>query len=338
MIGGERIQSLVRKIATRSDPAWFALNVARRARIRIRDLRMPIAYGIHNIELTNKCPMRCVMCPRTTSMTREQGLMSFDLFRSIVDQIANDTPRFAARRVIWLHHFGESLVHPEFARFMQYGASRGLRLGLSLNPIMLAGAVADQLLATDLDAIVVSLDGHDNESFEKIRGIKDAFDKSKDNLIRFLERKTESRWKTRVVVSMINFGRNRNSIAEIQDFWSNLPGVDEFLTKKFVTFNGDVESVSTLEGDLTRMRKAPFVVCSRPWDMMTVTWDGDVVPCCYDYDKKYVLGSLKNSTLSAIWMGERMKALREEFLSNHVTNPLCKSCPSLCGDIVSEGS
>ena len=70
---------------------------------------------------------------------------------------------------------------------------------------------------------------------------------------------------------------------------------------------------------------------------MTITWNGEVVPCCYDYDNKYVVGNASSNTLNEIWRGERMTALRREFLSNQVTNSLCRSCPSLRGDIVSEG-
>lgn len=337
MTGNDRVQSRVRAFATRSDATWLALCLLRHIRIRVRNARMPIPYGVHNIELTNRCPMKCVMCPRTTAMTRTQGLMSFDLFKVIVDQIASDIPDFAARRIIWLHHFGESLVHPEFAHFMRYGASKGLRLGLSLNPIMLSASVIEDLLTAKLDTIVASLDGHDNDSFARIRGIKDAFDRSKHNLIAFLERKVQSGCKTKVIVSMIQFTENLESIGALRHFWETLPGVTEFQTKKFGTFNGDVEHIRTLDRGLTRMRKAPFAVCSRPWDMMTITWDGDVVPCCYDYDKKYVVGNVGLNTLNEIWMGERMTSLRREFLSNHVSNSLCRSCPSLRGAIISEG-
>jgi hypothetical protein len=37
-------------------------------------------FSIANIELTNRCPMRCVMCPRTHRMGRPQGYMNFDVF------------------------------------------------------------------------------------------------------------------------------------------------------------------------------------------------------------------------------------------------------------------
>jgi len=270
-------------------------------------------------------------------MTRSEGLMAFDIFKSVVDQIAADSPQFSSKHTIWLHGFGESLVHPEFERFIAYGASRGLKLGLSVNPLLLSGAIADALLRTSLDTLVASLDGHDDESFARIRGVNNAFERSKDNLIKFLDRKVSSKWKTKVVVSMINFGQNGNSIRALENYWSVLPGVDEFVPKRFVTFNGDAQEIRALDNGLHRMRKAPFVVCSRPWDMMTITWDGEVVPCCYDYDKKYVIGNLNQQSLREIWRGEKLQALRREFLSNQVTNPLCRSCPSLRGDIISEG-
>jgi len=71
------------------------------------------------------------------------------------------------------------------------------------------------------------------------------------------------------------------------------------------------------------------VSCSVPWDQISVAWDGDVVPCCYDYDKKYVLGNVHKQPLNEIWNGERMRALRKEFISNDVSNPLCRNCPEL---------
>ncbi len=66
-----------------------------------------------------------------------------------------------------------------------------------------------------------------------------------------------------------------------------------------------------------------------PWERMTVAWDGTVVPCCFDYDLKYVLGHLRRESLLDIWNGSRLSRLREEFVANKVTNPLCKNCERL---------
>jgi len=62
---------------------------------------------------------------------------------------------------------------------------------------------------------------------------------------------------------------------------------------------------------------------------MTVTWNGDVVPCCYDYNGRFVLGNMREQTLSDIWNGEKIQSLRREFIDNRVENELCKNCDNL---------
>src|SRR6266404_2229532 len=43
--------------------------------------------AIDQIELTNRCPYTCKMCPRTDSMDRGLGDMALELFESIIRQI-----------------------------------------------------------------------------------------------------------------------------------------------------------------------------------------------------------------------------------------------------------
>ena len=290
-------------------------------------------FALQNVELTNKCPMRCVMCARTNNMLREQGLMTFETFKTVIDQFVAASPAEALSQDTWLHHFGESLVHPEFGRFVRYAVSKGVRACMSVNPIMLTPAIADELLGTGITKLYISLDGHDDESFYKIRGVKDAYEKSKANLLEFLRKKSELGLKTRIVLSMINFGLNRESIERQRSYWESVPGIDEYLCKAFITWNGDAADVNKLADEQTdneEMRKRyPTPACSVPWETLSVTWDGEIVPCCFDYDKKYPLGNLKEHSLTEIWNGERMRALRREFLANNVQNELCRRCTVL---------
>lgn len=291
------------------------------------------AFALQNVELTNKCPMRCVMCARTNNMLRDQGLMTFETFKTIIDQFLVDSPKKALTDDTWLHHFGESLVHPEFARFTKYAVSKGIRACMSVNPIMLTPAIADELLDTGITKLYISLDGHDDESFYKIRGVKDAYEKSKTNLLDFLRKKSERGAKTKIVLSMINFGLNRESIARQRAYWESVPGIDEYLCKAFITWNGDAADVNKLadeqvDNEALRKRYAT-PACNVPWETLSVTWDGEVVPCCFDYDKKFPLGNLKDHTLKEIWNGDKMKSLRREFMANDVRNELCRRCTVL---------
>lgn len=290
--------------------------------------RLATPPAVFNFELTNRCPFRCVMCARTNNMTRAQGLMDFDLFRTTVDAYVALNPGRAATEVLWLHHFGESLLHPDFARFVAHASDRGVRTGLSVNPLMLKEPTARALLAARPALLYLSLDGHDDASFERIRGVKDAYEDSKRNLLAFLDLKVRTGAETEIVVSMIRFGPNAESIARTKDFWASVPGVDHVWAKDFVTWDGNAPDVTALRHWTPKPPK-DHVTCRFPWESVTVTWDGDVVPCCYDYDKRLVLGNLGRQSLAEIWNGEPLRRLRREFLDGRVENPLCRNCEHL---------
>jgi radical SAM protein with 4Fe4S-binding SPASM domain len=292
---------------------------------QVIEVRAP--FALHNIELTNRCPMRCVMCPRTEHMTRQEGVMEFELFSKIIEEMVATDPHTAKTNGVWMHHFGESLVHPEFGKFMGFAADRGVRAKLSINPIMLTDDNANELLDARPALLYLSLDGHDDASFEKLRGLPHGYEKSKANVLKFLELKTKKKSNTFITVSMIDFDLNKPSIARMREFWESQPGVNEFLIKQFESFDGSASEINALRPDghpdFGPTRK---VVCDKPWKTMTVTWTGDVVPCCFDFDAKYILGNLRDNTLSEIWNGEPMLALRREFLSGTLHNSLCANC------------
>lgn len=287
-------------------------------------------FSLFNIELTNHCVMSCVMCPRTRNMTRPRGYMEFCLYRSAIDELAAANPGYGSSNVLWLHHFGESLLHPGFDSFIEYAAGKNIRTGLSINPFMLTGPVIDRLIASSPHILYISLDGHDDESFRQIRGMEGAYETSRKRLIDFLRMKTGSGSSITVILSMIDFGQNRLSIKLTRERWESMPGIDLFLPKSFTTWDGSAPDVNALaDGRAQEPLDRSAVRCTFPFERMTVTWDGDVVPCCFDYDKKYILGSLMESSLSDIWTGEPMKNLRREFSANRVTNRLCVNCRRL---------
>jgi len=286
-------------------------------------------YGVFNVELTNKCPMRCVMCPRTYDMTREQGTMTFDIFSKVINELVADNPKWGQDNKVWLHHFGESLLHPEVGKFIKYAISLNIKASLSVNPLMLSDKLAEELLRAETSLLYMSLDGHDDRSFGEIRGLAGAYKQSHDNLLAFLHLKRTMDSATRVVVSMVDFHLNESSIDKLRAYWTSIEGVDDFLIKPFETLDGSIEAINLLQRNKEQKSYLNIVSCNRPWETVTVMWDGRVVPCCYDYNGKYVLGDVRTSRLSDIWNGERMQALRREFISQQVSNPLCRNCANL---------
>lgn len=295
------------------------------------DLAISHPPWIFNIELTNECPFKCIMCPRTHNMTRSIGYLDFDLYCSIIDDLVEITPDVKLnKKLLRLHHFGESLVHVEFKKYIEYATQKGIRTALSINPLLLKGRVFEDLLDSGIDTLFVSLDGHDDVSFEKIRGVPDAFEKSLGRLETFLSRNSQKQKPIHIELSMIDFGVNRESINRMTEYWQSKDGLAKYRQKVFQKWDGSADDVNQLADDETdrnldnNYKKEND--CYEPWRHLTVTWDGKVVPCCFDYDAKHVLGDLNFESLMEVWNGSEMLNLRAEFLSRNVRNKLCTNC------------
>lgn len=284
--------------------------------------------AIFNIELANRCPFRCIRCARTHDTTRPEGVTSFEPFRKVIDDFLAVNPQAARRDGVWLHGFGESLVHPEFDRLIACASDAGVPAKLSINPLMLKPEIARRLLAARPALLYVSLDGHDDASFEQIRGVPNAFEPSRRRVLDFLELKKELGPATRIHFPMIDFARNRDSIAKARGLWEDLDGVDEFLVEPFVTWDGNAPDVNLL-ADGPRGRPDGPVTCEFPWRTLTVAWNGRVLACCVDDDERLVLGDVSNQTLAEIWNDAPMRRLRAGFASGTVTDPLCRNCDQL---------
>ena len=202
--------------------------------------------AIFNFELTNRCPFKCIMCARSNNMTRSQGIMDFLIFKKAVDEFVGLNPEFAKYEEIWLHGFGESLLHLEFGKFIRYAVSKGINAGLSINPLMLTENKATELLNAGPAHLLISLDGHDDESFEKMRGIRNAYSKSKQRLLTFLEKNEKAGHKIKITLSMIDFPVNAESIRKAKRFWMGVDGIDLFMTKPFTIWDGNAEDVKRL--------------------------------------------------------------------------------------------
>src|SRR5206468_2554138 len=74
----------------------------------------------------------------------------------------------------------------------------------------------------------------------------------------------------------------------------------------------------------------PWSHCRRPWTLMYITANGNVLPCCIspfverDYDS-LILGNAFEQPLSEIWNGERYRDFRTRLLSDHPPHA-CEGC------------
>lgn len=283
-----------------------------------RPVGKPVVF---QIELTNHCPMTCQMCPRTHAMERPLGYMSQEVFHQIIDQAAQGTSD------VFMHHFGDSLLHPQLGELIRYATDHGIRTFLSANPVLLTKQRIEALVDGGLHEIVLSLDGLTPESSEAVRGraarnVKLA-ERRVGELIAYRERQSSK--SPYIILQIVRQQQNVHEVPTWLEKWQNVPGVDRVKVKSYVTWDGTLEEINSLRLEPSKID--PKLVCDRPWTSVTVLWDGRVVPCCFDYDGIMLLGSLREQSLMEIWRGERLITFREAHKKGDLSNiKLCAKC------------
>ena len=276
---------------------------------------------VFQVELTNHCPMTCVMCPRTYGMIRPLGYMDLSVFKKIIDDIAPYTSH------IFLHHFGDSLLHPDLEECLSYAQANSVQTYLSANPSLLTARRAEALVDSGLRELVLSMDGATPATNKAIRGpaardVDDAEAKVR-HLLEYRSRK-KSRF-PKVILQIIKQKLNEHELGTWKQRWSAIEGIDRLKIKRYIEWNGAKTEINALAPNPNMERVT--IVCDKPWTSVTILWNGDVVPCCFDSNGDYVLGNVTSTTLHEIWNAAPARRLRETHSSNRTDGlKLCKDC------------
>lgn len=119
-----------------------------------------------DVEMTNLCNFRCLMCPTGNfSQKREKGFMSPAVFGRIVEEIAG---RGTGLRFI---RWGEPLMNPDLISYLKAAKTAGALLHLNTNGSHLTEEMAHDLLAVPIDSIKFSFQGVDRASYAEMRNI-----------------------------------------------------------------------------------------------------------------------------------------------------------------------
>ena len=268
-----------------------------------------------HIELTNICNLNCVMCPRSY-MKRKKGMMDFATFKKIIDESRGKL------EFTYLHLFGESLLHPDLFKMIEYCKDADIFTGLATNATILDEIKSRRIINSGLDFLVISFDGTSKETYEMIRHGGN-FEQTLENIVTFLGIRSS---RPHAVIQMIYMTGTEDKVEEYIRFWNSY-NVDGIRVKPLQTWSGEIESISTLSATAQNNKPQLAKPCDRLWRHLCILWDGTVVPCEFDFDKIYPLGNIKNESLAEIWNGERIINLRKMHLSGKRGDiELCKSC------------
>jgi hypothetical protein len=270
---------------------------------RDRAPRMP---EIVQIESTNICNAKCVFCPRD-EMHRRQGIMSFDLFRKVVDECAE-----LGITHVRVHNYGEPFVDRQLVEKVRYAKQKGIQeVGMISNGSLITEEVARGMVTAGLDAINISVDAAGREVFESTRiGLK--YDKVIANIERLVKIRAElGRRRPKLILSFV---RQNNSLDE-QAFIEHWKAIADKI---------HITDLHNWAGTLNKESDVNYP-CYRPWLTFTVLWDGRVSLCCADFDGHHILGDLNTQSIREVWDAEPYRRARREHLESGGPE-ICRSC------------
>jgi len=265
-----------------------------------------------SLETTAKCNLYCPMCPRHI-YTFDNENMDLDLYRRIVTD-CKDYVEF-----IWPYGIGEPMIHPSIFEMIRITRDAGIRTGMSTNATLMDDKRADLLLDCGLDYVILAFDGATKESYEKYR-IGATFEKTRANILAFLEKKVARKANIYVVLQMVLLKDNAHEIDAYRKLWA-IPGVDEV---RFKRDEIQLEGSKLPTGELKGQRRNP---CHLLWrGPLYVRYDGQAYPCCYMWEEP-PLGDLKTQSVMEIWNSTGMVKLREAHVRGDLHEyPACVTC------------
>jgi radical SAM protein with 4Fe4S-binding SPASM domain len=291
-----------------------------------RGLPVSIAF-----EPTTSCNLRCPECPSgLRSFTRPTGMLDEDFFRRTIDELSST--------LLYLTFYfqGEPYLHPKFLEMVSYAASRKIYTATSTNAHYLTDANARNTVESGLDRLIISVDGTTQEVYQQYRvgGKLEKVLEGARNVIRW-KKKLNSRT-PHVVFQFLVVKPNEHQIEEVKKLAREL-GADSvgLKTAQIYDYQQGSPLIPALE-EYSRYRKNPdgsYSVknhllnhCWKMWHSCVITWNGAVVPCCFDKDAHYQLGDLQKDTFRQLWNGEPYRNFRQTLLQSRDQVEMCRNC------------
>ena len=270
-------------------------------------------------EVTDHCNAECIMCPRDAhKLGRPHGIMNRDKYEKSIDEVVG----LGCKQVV-LTSFGEPLIDKRLEQKVAYAKSKGLRTYIITNASLLTPKRTKGLIEAGLDELRISFYGMHKESYETVMvGLN--FDVTMKNLAAFLKIREEMGSKRpRLELSWLVLPENEQDTELFQEYWE--PRADAIEIWKPHNF-GDGRSYRQRYEEVSIKN-----TCGRPENgPLQIQWNGEVIPCCYDYNNVIVLGNAFEEPVLDILNGDKYNLLRVAHREKKFALfPYCNQCDQL---------
>lgn len=298
-------------------------------------LKRPVQWGYPvsiSFEPTTSCNLRCPECPSgMRAFTRPTGMLQEDFFKSTINEIHKEL-------LYLIFYFqGEPYLNKQFLSMVKYASDKKIYTATSTNAHYLTDENARKTVESGLDRLIISIDGTTQDVYRQYRvgGNLEKVIQGAKNIVKW---KKELKSKTPFIFfQFLVVKPNEYQIEEVKRLAKEV-GVDQvrFKTAQVYDYETDphqliptIQKFSRYRKDKdgkTTIRSSMKNHCWKLWHANVITWDGMVVPCCFDKDAMHRLGNLRTQSFKEIWNNENYKQFRRELTTSRKNIDICANC------------
>lgn len=284
-----------------------------------------------SIEPTTACNLGCPACPSgLKEFTRETGKIDLIQHENWLNQVHKHT--------FYINYYfqGEPFLHPQFLDLVRAAKRKRIYTATSTNAHFIDQKKAEEIVNSGLDRLIISIDGLTQETYSSYRihgQLSKVITASKELVA---AKKRLNKPNLFLIFQFLVVKTNEHQISDLQTL-ANEIGIDEirFKTAQVYDYENGNELIPNNEAYSRYIKKADGTYrvkykggnhCWRMWSSSVLTWNGQVVPCCFDKDAKHTLGSLSTHSFRDIWNNSTYKTFRQAVLNNREAIAICNNC------------
>jgi radical SAM protein with 4Fe4S-binding SPASM domain len=220
---------------------------------------------------------------------------------------------------------------------VKYASQKNIYTATSTNAHYLNDKNARLTVESGLDRLIISIDGTTQNVYEQYR-VGGKLEKVLEGARNIVKWKKELKSRTPFIFfQFLVVKPNEHQIEDIKKLAIET-GVDEvrFKTAQVYDYENDPNQLIPENKKYSRYKKnkdGDYEVknslqnhCWRLWHATVITWDGLVVPCCFDKDAQHQLGDLKGKPFKEIWHNEKYVNFRRSILQSRKNIDICANC------------
>ncbi len=284
-----------------------------------------------SVEPTTSCNLRCPECPSgLRSFTRPTGMLDLTFYNKIIDEQSKSLS------YLLLYFQGEPFLHQNFIKMIKHAADKGIYTATSTNAHYFTDDMARDTIESGLDRLIISIDGTTQDVYEQYR-VGGSLEKVLAGTKKLVYWKKKLKATTpHLIFQFLVVRPNEHQIDEVKKLAKEI-GVDEVKLKTAQLYdyeNGnELMPLNQLYSRYKQNGNGKYALkhklynhCWKMWHSSVVTWDGTVVPCCFDKDASHALGNLTDDSFATIWRHEKYNSFRKSLLKSRSEIDICKNC------------